>query len=88
MAHVLVRKANGEWLEVRGTALNVHGRRNYRIVITSDFGEFAHRPIELLEVRVNGLNARDLIWVVPPEESEARGYVSFEASLDVNTSST
>src|SRR5215217_1708594 len=76
MAHVLVRRANGEWVEVRGTALKIPGRGRYKIIVTSDVGMFVGKTAEGLRARVNGLEAREVAWVIAPEDSATRGYVS------------
>ena len=83
MAHIRLHKEDGDWIEVRGTALKIPGVDRYRIIITTDLDIFATNALAHLEVRINDMPARALGWVLPPEKSRARGYVSFEASLDV-----
>jgi hypothetical protein len=84
MAHVQIRRPGGQWHEVRGTAMKLAGQNRYRITVTEVDPSLLHGGLDELEVHVNGLEARELRWVIPPTESAARGYVSFEASLDTN----
>ncbi len=82
MAHVQVKKAEGEWREVRGTASKFPGGVGlYRIVITDDLDFFDGVAIEALKLRVNGLEMRDLAWVLPPAATTSRGYVSIQAEM-------
>ena len=84
MAHVQIRAPGGQWHEVRGTAMKLPRRARYRVILTEIDEALRNARIEDLEVHVNGLEARDLQWVVPPAESATRGYLSFEASLDTD----
>lgn len=83
MAHIRLRKENGDWIEVRGTALKIPGVARYKIIATTNLELFVRNALARLEVRINDMPARALGWVIAPDESRERGYVSFDASLDV-----
>src|SRR5687767_9347836 len=49
MAHVQVQQRNGDWHEVRGTALKISGIGRYRIIITDDLASFRNMEVDDLK---------------------------------------